>query len=307
MRIEIFVPLISLCEFVKAEERLSWFSTDPEIKKRIFVPDNLSEGKEENRVLPWVFHDNEIKQMELKCIMRGYNASNNPIGYKEARWSHPGFSDSQVDTTTEPTNGTEGADPYRMWTIKITTSKADAGKKWATCDFQQGDFPLSIDIMFLIFRKVAMPKDQNSFTYDLGDSLDESYFTKQVEEDVKKQISKYYSLEPSSVTRSAAGQFIITLPSPPVAPVVVETTPPPLPIAPVVVESETKPGTLIPIVAQAPATAISEPTSTQSPLVWLSNFIAQILNLVFVQLNPFYHLFIGPSRSLQNYHFWGSR
>ena len=66
---------LSLSTFITAEERLSWFTTDPEIKKNIFVPDNLSEGKEENRVLPWVFHDNETsKLLQLKCIMRGYNA-----------------------------------------------------------------------------------------------------------------------------------------------------------------------------------------------------------------------------------------
>ena len=39
-----------------AEERLSWFTTDPEMRSSIFVPDDLPEGKEENRVLPWVFH-----------------------------------------------------------------------------------------------------------------------------------------------------------------------------------------------------------------------------------------------------------
>ena len=40
-----------------AEERLSWFTTDLILRKCIFVPDNLSEGKEENRILPWVFHN----------------------------------------------------------------------------------------------------------------------------------------------------------------------------------------------------------------------------------------------------------
>ena len=84
---------------ISAEERLSWFTKDPKIKKSTFVPDNLSEGKEENRVLPWVFHDNQPYKMQLKCIMRGYNASNNPSDYKDARWSHPGFSDSQVNTS----------------------------------------------------------------------------------------------------------------------------------------------------------------------------------------------------------------
>ena len=61
---------ISLISFIKAEERLSWFTTDPELKRSIFVPDRLSEGKEENRILPWVFHDDEQEKiMELKCIM----------------------------------------------------------------------------------------------------------------------------------------------------------------------------------------------------------------------------------------------
>ena len=77
---------------VKAEERLSWFTTDPELRTSIFVPDDLPEGKEENRVLPWVFlSDDETKMMQIKCMMRGFNDSNNPSDYKEARWSHPGF------------------------------------------------------------------------------------------------------------------------------------------------------------------------------------------------------------------------
>ena len=73
------IILYSSTIIIKAEERLSWFTTDEDIKKNINVPDNLSEGKEENRALPWVFHDMEEKKiMELKCIMRGFNDSNNP-------------------------------------------------------------------------------------------------------------------------------------------------------------------------------------------------------------------------------------
>ena len=53
-----------------AEERLSWFTKDPEIKKSVFVPDNLPEGKEENRVLPWVLHDEGDYRIQLNCIMR---------------------------------------------------------------------------------------------------------------------------------------------------------------------------------------------------------------------------------------------
>ena len=87
MRTQLYLILIlcSVCGFISAEERLSWFTKDPQIKKSTFVPDNLSEGKEENRVLPWVFHDNETsKLLQLKCIMRGYNATNNPSDYKDA-------------------------------------------------------------------------------------------------------------------------------------------------------------------------------------------------------------------------------
>ena len=90
------------------------------------MPDNLSEGKEENRVLPWVFHDNQPYKMEVKCIMRGYNASNNPSDYKDARWSHPGFSDSQVNTSAKPEEGDEQGVQYRIWTIEINTTAADA-------------------------------------------------------------------------------------------------------------------------------------------------------------------------------------
>ena len=150
---------------VKSEERLSWFTKDPEIKKSIFVPDNLPEGKEENRVLPWVFHDNEtFKLLQLKCIMRGYNATNNPSDYQEARWSYPGFSDSQVNTSAAPENGAEQGVQYRIWTIEINTTASDAGKRWATCEFQQGDFPLSTDFQFLIFRKLSEEENAVSYT-----------------------------------------------------------------------------------------------------------------------------------------------
>ena len=120
----------SIIVSVQAEERLSRFTTDPEVKKSIFVPDNLPEGKEENRVLPWVFHSaNDKKVIQLKCIMRGYNASNNPSDYKEARWSHPGFDKSQVSVSAKGENGTEEGVPYRIWSINITTSPRDIGKK----------------------------------------------------------------------------------------------------------------------------------------------------------------------------------
>merc|ERR1712176_94094 len=159
--------------------------------------------------------------MELKCIMRGYNASNNPSNYKDARWSHPGFSASQVDTSTPAIPGNEGANPYRIWTIKINTSTADAGKKWATCEFQQGDFTLSTDFKFLIFRnyeKVTRHwKGHVEHKYGYGDDggfLDNKDLTQQVEDDIKRQISEHYSMPASSVTRSGDGQtFSITVPN----------------------------------------------------------------------------------------------
>ena len=202
---------LSISVFINAEERLSWFTRDLEIKKRIYVPDNLSEGKEENRVLPWVFHDNdEPKIMQLNCIMRGYNVSNNPSDYKDARWSHPGFSDDQVSISSLAVKGCESGVPYAIWTIEINVTAADAGKKWATCEFQQGDFPLSTDFKFLIFRK--MSEEGNILSYGLGnDILDERDITNQVEEDIKRQISDHYSKLATSVTRSFNGQrFFIT-------------------------------------------------------------------------------------------------
>ena len=220
MRNQLYLICFSLCGFISAEERLSWFTKDAKIKKRIFVPDNLSEGKEENRVLPWVFHDNDERyKMELKCIMRGYNASNNPSNYKNARWSHPGFSASQVDSSAPPIPGNEGANPYKIWTIQITTSTADAGKKWATCEFQQGDFPLSTDFKFLIFRKYSITKYGKKdvvykYGYGGGGFLDDKDLTQQVEDDIKRQISENYSMPASSVTRSGDGQtFSITVPN----------------------------------------------------------------------------------------------
>ena len=37
----IFLSL-SLNNFIRAEERLSWFTTDPEMKRSIFVPDSVN-------------------------------------------------------------------------------------------------------------------------------------------------------------------------------------------------------------------------------------------------------------------------
>ena len=85
-----------------AEERLSWTwnldwnTKDLEFKRSVFTPYNLPKGKEANRILPWVFHDDgETKLMELRCLMTGYNASNNPSDYKI----------NQIDTTTPPEIG----------------------------------------------------------------------------------------------------------------------------------------------------------------------------------------------------------
>ena len=207
----------SLTGFIRSEERLSWFSQDPKIKQRIFVPENLSEGKEENRVMPWVFHDNDdYYKMELKCIMRGYNASNNPSDYKDARWSHPGFSDSQVNTREKNETGVEDGVKFAIWTIEITTSAADAGKKGVTCEFQQGDFPLSIDFEIIILQKTSVTSvdGEEDVVYGLGEFLDGKYITKQVEDDIKRQISQQYPMSTSNVTRSDDGlKFHIKVPT----------------------------------------------------------------------------------------------
>ena len=212
MRKQQYLICFVLCGSISAEERLSWFTKDPKIKKSIFVPDNLPEGKEENRVLPLVFHDNKEYKIELKCFMRGYNASNNPNDYKDARWSYPGFDDSQVDTSAQADEGYDGAVPYKIWTIAITSSAADAGKKWATCEFQQGDFPLSTDFKFLILRKVSPPEEEVNVEYDTGVFLDEKDLTRQVEDDIKRQISEHYNMPLESVTRSG-NKFLITVPN----------------------------------------------------------------------------------------------
>merc|ERR1712110_963817 len=216
---------------IRAEERLSWFTTDEDLKRSIFVPDNLSEGKEENRILPRVFHDEENKLMELKCIMRGYNASNNPSDYQDARWSHPGFDDSQVNTSADPVKDEENGEPYAIWTIRIDTSAADAGIKRATCEFQQGDFPLSTDFIFLIFKVDEKDQQEVRYGYGFGKNNAEQLINMKIEDDIKRQISEYYRVESSSVTRSSPDgqQFIITLPEPTPAPTPV-STPAPTPV-----------------------------------------------------------------------------
>ena len=214
--------LLIAISVISAEERLSWFTShDPDMKQRSFVPDNLSEGKEENRLLPWVYHDNEkTKTLTLKCIMRGYNATNNPIDYKDARWSYQGFDKSQVNTNIPADNGTDNGEQYKIWTIEINTTSADSGRKLVTCDFQQGDFPKSIDFIFLLF-KVTTKVDQKNGTallsFGLGENenLKEKDLNKQIEDDIKSQICEHYYPPPcnSHVTRSRDGQtFLITVP-----------------------------------------------------------------------------------------------
>ena len=214
-RNSVMVFLFLFVIVAKSEERLSWTTKDQDIRRSLFVPYNLPEGKEENRVLPWVFHEaNDTKLMQIRCMMRGFNASNNTRDYMDARWSHPGFDDSQVDTSAPVEMGEEDGVPYAIWTMEITISAEDAGKKWATCEWQQGDFPLSTDLKFLILslQKSESGADTVVLSYDLGEQLDEKDLTKQIEDDIKRQISEKYSMPPSSVSRTEGGQkFLITV------------------------------------------------------------------------------------------------
>ena len=208
--------ILVVINVAKAEERLSWSTTDQELRRSTFVPDDLPEGKEENRVLPWVLHsEDETKMMQIKCMMRGFNDSNNPADYKEARWSYPGFNDSQVDTSAPVDMGEEDGVPYAIWTMEITISAEDAGKKMATCEWQQGDFPLSTDLTFLIFRRQQCSPTENEsivISYGLGEQLDEQDITQQIEDDITRQISEHFSVPASNVSRSEDGQeFLITV------------------------------------------------------------------------------------------------
>lgn len=209
-------------ETLWAEERLSWTwnldwnTKDLEFKRSVFTPYNLPKGQEANRILPWVFHDDgDTKLMELRCLMTGYNPSDNPSDYKNARWSHSGFDDSQIDTTTPPEIGDDYGNPYAIWTIKINTTASDAGKKWVACEFQQGDLPHRTEFVFLIFKRLA---DQNvrhlqnavgyGHAYGLGgEFLDEKDINYDIEMDIKRQISKHYFMPASDVTRSEDGQI----------------------------------------------------------------------------------------------------
>merc|ERR1711971_424799 len=150
--------------------------------------------------------------MQLQCIMRGYNASN-----KDVRWSHSGFNANQVNKSAPVETGDNQGVPYAIWTIEITTSAANTGKKWASCK-QQVECPLSTDFKFLIFKnykKITKPWTQNVvYKYGYGGRaiLDNTDLTQQVEDDIKRQISEHFSMPASSVTRSEDGQtFSITV------------------------------------------------------------------------------------------------
>ena len=216
--------LLIAISVIKAEERLSWFTKDEELRRSIFVPDNLSEGKEETRTLPWVFHDDQQqKTMQLKCLMRGYNASNNPSDYMDARWSYPGFDESQVNTDIPAEMGDDVGVPFKIWTIEIKTTAADYGRETTTCEFQQGNFPLylrvfRIDLKLLIFKRVEKTKCRNGqalLSFGLGENLDEEDLTPDIEEDIKRQISAHYKKSSSDVTRCRDGQtYCIIVPEP---------------------------------------------------------------------------------------------
>ena len=154
-----------------------------------------------------------------------YGQGNNPGDYKNARWSHPGFKSSQVNTSAPIDEGNEGGVPYAIWSISITTTPADAGKKWATCEFQQGDFPLSTDFKFLILKKLPKsekPKKETPkalvykyiYVFVKGTlPLEETDVNKQIEDDIKRQISGNYELKPSKVRRCGKykNRFCITV------------------------------------------------------------------------------------------------
>merc|ERR1712029_1232333 len=95
-------------------------------------------------------------------------------------------------------------------------SSAVSGKKWATCEFQQGDFPLSIDFKFLIFKrvsKVTLDNGQALLSYGLGEYLDAKDLNQQIEKDIRRQISEHYSRTFSDVTNNGQ-MFNITVPDP---------------------------------------------------------------------------------------------
>ena len=92
-----------------------------------------------------MFHRDETKDVQLKCITRGNNAGNN------IRWIHHGIDDSQVETKSADIGEKDGV-PYAIWTTYITTSAKDAGMEEITCQWMQGDFPLTKDVKLLILR-----------------------------------------------------------------------------------------------------------------------------------------------------------
>ena len=107
----------------------------------------------------------------------------------------------------------ENGIPYAIWTIKVNVTAADAGKKWTICEFQQGDFPLSIEFIFLFLKKYT--EEGDTVSYHLGSFRNKQDINSQIESEIKRQISDYYALLPSSVTTSTDGQqFFIKKPTP---------------------------------------------------------------------------------------------
>ena len=147
--------------------------------------------------------------MKLRC----YNVTNSPFNYINARWTHPGFKASQVNTSDPIQTGYENGVSYTIWTMEVNVSAADTGKKWTICDFQQGDFPLRIEFTFLFFKKYD--QDQDVVTDHIGSFIDKRDINSQLEYEIKRQISDNYALLPSSVNTSTDGQqFFIKIPTP---------------------------------------------------------------------------------------------
>ena len=200
---------------VSAEESLSWTSFDPEVRDKMLALDSLAEGQEEDRVLPWVVFGAETKNVSLKCIMRGYNAS-----YAASpRWEHPDLPASHVryDNTAVEVGEEEGSQ-YARWTVAVLVTAAEVGDKKITCNYQQGNFVRNPVLEVQTYTQAVTDTacrenscDAGTATLAFSQGEDTAEPGPQVAEEVRRQVRERYGLGDTAVAGPRGNVFTATV------------------------------------------------------------------------------------------------